>query len=82
MTSKLNPTHFGRHRFNFTPERLIAIIVSTVLDPYWVHRMLWYTVEAWMEQFEGDNINQSMTILWWLVFKLKKQETKSNENEN
>ena len=56
MTSKLNPTHFGRHRFKFTPERIMAIILSTILDPYWVHRMLWYTVEAWMEQFEPSNI--------------------------
>lgn len=74
MTSKLNPTHFGRHRFNLTPARLLGAFFMTLLDPYWVHRGLWYTVEAWMEQFEPDNIEQSMTILWWLVFKLKSQE--------
>lgn len=67
MTSKLNPTHFGRHRFNVTFKRLFTLLGGFVVDPFWIHRLLWLMNESWMEQFDETDINNSSVILWWLV---------------
>eukprot|EP01084_Bolivina_argentea_P025478 47380_1 len=73
MTSILNATHFGRHRFTLTLERLGVLAVVSLLDPYWVHRILWFTQESWMIQFDPKDIDNSDVILWWLVFNRPKQ---------
>eukprot|EP01083_Nonionella_stella_P116726 347113_1 len=70
MTSVLNETHFGRHRFTLTLQRAGVMAASSLLDPYWFHRMLWFFQESWMFQFDPNDIGNSDVILWWLVFQL------------
>lgn len=68
MTSVLEPTHFGRHRFKLTPQRMVALLMYPFLDSFWIHRVAWFWMESWMNQFDSKEIDQSDTILWWLVF--------------
>eukprot|EP01083_Nonionella_stella_P094554 265349_1 len=68
MTSVLNATHFGRHRFELSLQRVGVMAASSLLDPFWFHRILWFFQESWMVQFDSKDINNSDVILWWLVF--------------
>eukprot|EP00483_Globobulimina_turgida_P009292 UN09311 len=72
MTSVINATHFGRHRFKLTFKRIVALIGLYFLDPYWFHRIVWFFQESWMLQFDPNDINDSDTILWWLVLEKAK----------
>ena len=69
MTSILEPTHFGRHRFRLTARRLLILLAMPLVDPFWWQRMLWFLVEAWMLQFDADDIDRSDVILWWLIWR-------------
>ncbi len=68
MTSVLEKTHFGRHKFNMTLERAVILLSFIVLDPFWLYRYIWFFTEDWMCQFDGQNINNSDMINWWLTF--------------
>lgn len=68
MTSKLDPTHFGRHRFKLTVKRALYMAWLMVADPCWIHRIIWYFDESWMDQFDARDINQSAVLHYWLVF--------------
>ena len=39
------------------------------VDPFWWQRTLWFLVEAWMLQFDADDIDRSDVILWWLIWR-------------
>ena len=67
MTSKLEATHFGRHHFRMTPERLAALAWLPLADPFWAQRYLWLLIEGWMDQFDEDDLNRSPVIHWWLT---------------
>jgi cyclopropane fatty-acyl-phospholipid synthase-like methyltransferase len=69
MTSVLEPTHFGRHRFRFTARRLGILLMLPLVDPFWWQRMLWFLAEAWMLQFDPKDIERSDVILWWLMWR-------------
>ncbi len=69
MTSVLEKTHFGRHKFKMTMERLFILASLVILDPYWFYRYIWLTTETWMCQFDRKDIHNSDVILWWLTFK-------------
>lgn len=74
MTSVLEPTHFGRHRFRLTARRLRILLMLPLVDPFWWQRTLWYLAEAWMLQFDPDDINRSDVILWWLMWRAPENE--------
>lgn len=67
-TSVLEPTHFGKHVFKWTPQRLRFAAYIMLVDPAWFHRILWYYSSDWMLQFDPKDISNSDMIHWWLVF--------------
>lgn len=71
MTSVLNPTHFGVHRYTMTIKRFFCVVGTAFLDPFWLHHRFWWGKSIWMYQFDKENINNSDVILWWLHFQLK-----------
>jgi cyclopropane fatty-acyl-phospholipid synthase-like methyltransferase len=70
MTSEINPTHFGKHKFILDSRRFALIFFNVFMDPAWFPRLLWLRHEGWMYQFDKDNIDKSDMQLWWLWFKL------------
>lgn len=68
MTSVLSPEHFGRHKFEPTPWRLLILFVTLLFDPNWLPRFFWFLSESWMEQFDKDNVVEEspMQLLWIL----------------
>lgn len=68
MTSVLEPTHFGRHKFKWNGKRLRLALWTVLADPFWFHRLLWFTLENWMFQFDPDDIDNSDVVHWWLCF--------------
>jgi SAM-dependent methyltransferase len=74
MTSVLEPTHFGRHRFRLTARRLGILLMQPLVDPFWWQRALWFLAEAWMLQFDAEDINRSDVILWWLMWRAPETE--------
>ncbi len=68
MTSILEPTHFGRHRFRLTARRFGILLAMPLVDPFWWQRTLWFLVEAWMLQFDANDIDRSDVVLWWLMW--------------
>ena len=69
MTSKLEPTHFGRHKFKWTSRRIGLFLWQIVSDPFWMQRFYWFLNESWMDQFDEVDIEKSDMILWWLSFR-------------
>jgi cyclopropane fatty-acyl-phospholipid synthase-like methyltransferase len=69
MTSVLEPTHFGRHRFRLTARRAGILLTLPLVDPFWWQRMFWFLSEAWMLQFDPRDIDRSDVILWWLQWR-------------
>lgn len=69
MTSKLEPTHFGRHRFRWTAFRVLYAIWTVISDPFWLQRLVWFTGEVWMNQFDEADPTKSDMILWWLTLR-------------
>ena len=67
MTSVLEKTHFGRHKFTWTLDRVGYALWHLIADPFWFHRILWFLTENWMFQFDPDDIDNSDVIHWWLV---------------
>jgi cyclopropane fatty-acyl-phospholipid synthase-like methyltransferase len=68
MTSILEPTHFGRHRFRITARRVGILLALPFVDPFWWQRALWFLVEAWVLQFDPNDIDRSDVVLWWLMW--------------
>lgn len=71
MTSKLEESHFGRHRFRWTPRRAAAAAWTVIADPFWLHRLIWFLSEDWMFQFDAEDIDDSDVVLWWLSFRVR-----------
>ncbi|MFT4623895.1 MAG: cyclopropane fatty-acyl-phospholipid synthase-like methyltransferase [Myxococcota bacterium] len=68
MTSRLEETHFGRHRFTFTVKRALLMAYLVLVDPFWLHRFIWLASESWMDQFDDDDLENSDVVLYWLRF--------------
>lgn len=67
-TSVMEPSHFGKHVFTWTPLRMVLATLNLFLDPNAVQRVLWYSTSNWMFQFNKDDITKSDVTHWWLVF--------------
>ena len=39
ITSVMEPTHFGRHKFELTPWRVFYLVSWLATDPHWLHRL-------------------------------------------
>ena len=76
MTSVLNPTHFGTHRFKMTCGRFIYLVLQLILDPTWFHKIIWYHTNNWMYHFDKDNIEKSPIVHYWLTWVHKKSGDK------
>lgn len=72
MTSVLNPTHFGKHKFRLTTGKAMVIFIDMIVDPNWFARILWCAHEGWMNQFDESNIEQSDMLNWWLWLQVPK----------
>jgi len=69
MTSKLEPTHFGRHRFRWNAARVLYALWTAISDPFWLQRFVWFASAAWMDQFDEDDPSKSDMVLWWLTLR-------------
>jgi cyclopropane fatty-acyl-phospholipid synthase-like methyltransferase len=67
MTSKLEPTHFGRHKITWTLKKASFGLYVLLTDPHWFQRGLWLVSETWMFQFNEQDIDKSDMLLWWLT---------------
>jgi len=77
MTSKLEPTHFGRHRFKWNGSRILYALWTVLSDPFWLQRYIWFSGTTWMNQFDEDDPTKSDMLLWWLTLKAEPGTTKS-----
>jgi hypothetical protein len=48
--------------------------MQPLVDPFWWQRALWFLAEAWMLQFDAEDINRSDVILWWLMWRAPETE--------
>lgn len=69
MTSTINATHFGRHKFAMTPLKLLGLVLNTVVDPFSLQRILWMWLESWMGQFNPADMDKSDVVLFWMTWK-------------
>ncbi|KKL57283.1 hypothetical protein LCGC14_2236980, partial [marine sediment metagenome] len=69
MTSVLEPTHFGTHRFKWNVKRIVMAVLFLLTDYCWQQRIIWYSSSIWMWQFDKNNIENSDMVHWWLTFK-------------
>jgi len=69
MTSVLEPTHFGTHRFKWNVNRIALAVLFLLTDYCWLQRIIWYKSSVWMWQFDKHNIENSDMVHWWLTFK-------------
>ena len=69
MTSVLEPTHFGTHRFKWNVKRIVLAVLFLLTDYCWLQRIIWYKSSIWMWQFNKNNIENSDMVHWWLTFK-------------
>jgi len=76
MTSKLEPTHFGQHRFQWNVSRVLYALWTVLSDPFWLQRIVWFSGMTWMNQFDEDDVTQSDMLLWWLTLKTEPGPTK------
>lgn len=69
MTSVLEPTHFGTHRFKWNAKRVALAVLFLLTDYCWPQRIIWYKSSIWMWQFDKSDIGNSDMVHWWLTFK-------------
>jgi hypothetical protein len=54
LTGVKDRKHFQAIRFRITPKKLGYLAMLLVLDPFVIHRLLYYTQDSWMA-FYGEN---------------------------
>ena len=69
MTSVLEQTNFGTHRFKWNVKRIVFAVLFLLTDYCWPQRIIWYKNSIWMWQFDKNNIENSDMVHWWLTFK-------------
>jgi cyclopropane fatty-acyl-phospholipid synthase-like methyltransferase len=71
MTSVLEPSHFGKHKFSLSANKIATLMVNAIFDPNWIQRLVWFSAETWMYQFNPDDLSKSPMQMLWLSFDVR-----------
>ncbi|MBN2293028.1 MAG: class I SAM-dependent methyltransferase [Pirellulales bacterium] len=83
LTGVRDRKHFQAIKVKLTPKKIAYVCILSFLDPFVIHRLLYYKQDSWMF-FYGDNpySNEydanyrkgvSYVLLYWITLKLKSQ---------